>query len=91
MTISSVLKELLVCFQVRVNDPRSAEIFTTKMIGRDNALARHGIHGLYHFYSVPVAGNRLVRGRNTIFLTQARNLGPFRALMYDYIRLEGPA
>ncbi|KAH6760094.1 Rhamnogalacturonate lyase family protein [Perilla frutescens var. frutescens] len=78
--------------QVRINNPRSSGAeFSTGLIGKDNALARHGIHGLYHFYSIDVAGSGLVEGRNTIFLTQTRNLGPFRELMYDYIRLEGPA
>ncbi|KZV49773.1 putative rhamnogalacturonate lyase B-like [Dorcoceras hygrometricum] len=54
-------------------------------------VTRHGIHGLYHFYSIGIAGSRLVDGMNTIFLTQDVNLGPFREVMYDYIRLEGPA
>ncbi|KAL3838682.1 hypothetical protein ACJIZ3_023273 [Penstemon smallii] len=77
--------------QVRFNDPKSGPHFTTKMIGRDNALARHGIHGLYHLYSIGVQGSKLVNGNNTIFLTQARWQGPFKATMYDYIRFEEAA
>ncbi|KAG8383630.1 hypothetical protein BUALT_Bualt04G0034000 [Buddleja alternifolia] len=77
--------------QVRLNNPNSGPHFTTGLIGKDNALARHGIHGLYHFYSIGIAGSQLVDGRNTIYLTQARNQGPFREVMYDYIRLEGHA
>ncbi|KAL1569708.1 rhamnogalacturonan endolyase [Salvia divinorum] len=77
--------------QVHINNPNSRPQFSTGMIGRDNALARHGIHGLYHLYSIAIAGTLLVDGNNTVFLSQTRNLGPFRELMYDYIRLEGPA
>lgn len=74
-----------------MNNPNSKAQFSTGMIGRDNALARHGIHGLYHLYNIGIAGTLLVDGNNTIFLSQTRNIGPFRELMYDYIRLEGPA
>ncbi|KAK6125887.1 hypothetical protein DH2020_040375 [Rehmannia glutinosa] len=77
--------------QVRFNDPKSAPHFTTGLIGKDNAIARHGVHGLYHLYSIGISGSRLVDGNNTIFLTQTRSQGPFRGVMYDYIRLEGPA
>uniref|UniRef100_A0A5B6ZQ63 rhamnogalacturonan endolyase n=1 Tax=Davidia involucrata TaxID=16924 RepID=A0A5B6ZQ63_DAVIN len=77
--------------QVRINNRHAPRPhFTTGLIGRDNAIARHGIHGLYWFYSVDVSGFRLVNGRNTIFLTQSRGSSPFTGLMYDYIRLEGP-
>ncbi|XP_073284587.1 uncharacterized protein [Primulina huaijiensis] len=77
--------------QVRFNDPELPPDFTTNLIGQDNAVARHGIHGLYHLYSIDIAGSRLVDGKNTIFLTQAMNMGPFKEVMYDYIRFEGPA
>jgi rhamnogalacturonan endolyase len=62
------------------------------LIGKDNSIARHGIHGLYWLYNVNIPGNLLVEGdnNNTIFLTQSRGNGPFQAIMYDYIRLEGP-
>lgn len=77
--------------QVRFNKPDSIRpYFTTELIGHDNAVARHGIHGLYRLYSINVAGYRLQRGDNTIFLTQARAQSSFNAAMYDYIRLEGP-
>ncbi|XP_042019051.1 rhamnogalacturonate lyase-like [Salvia splendens] len=80
--------------QVRFNDQISPPHFETGFIGRDNALARHGIRGLYRFYNIPVQGLKLVVGENKLFLTQAnRNgskLGPFNSIMYDYIRLEGP-
>ncbi|GFP79257.1 rhamnogalacturonate lyase [Phtheirospermum japonicum] len=77
--------------EVRFNDPESLPYFTTGLIGKDNALARHGIRGLYHFYTIGVAGSQLVDGRNTVFLKQASDGGPFKEVMYDYIRLEGPA
>ncbi|KAK3017900.1 hypothetical protein RJ639_005206 [Escallonia herrerae] len=64
--------------------------FTTGLIGKDNAIARHGIHGLYWLFSVEVKGSKLVKGTNTIFLKQSRDGDTFRGIMYDYIRLEGP-
>lgn len=77
--------------QIRINDPNTNRpLFTTRLIGRDNAIARHGIHGLYWMYNVDVPGNRLLQGDNTMYLTQPRCVSPFQGLMYDYIRLEGP-
>lgn len=77
--------------QVRVNDPNKPRpVFTTGLIGRDNAIARHGIHGLYWFYNVDVPSSLLVEGDNTIYLSQPRNQSPFQGIMYDYIRFEGP-
>ncbi|KAG2698666.1 hypothetical protein I3843_07G160000 [Carya illinoinensis] len=84
---SATLAEL----QVRVNDPNARRpLFTSGLIGRDNSIARHGIHGLYLLYNVNVPGAQLVEGNNTIFFTQPRNTSPFQGIMYDYIRLEGP-
>ena len=84
---SSTLSEL----QVRVNDPTvNPPHFTSGLIGRDNTIARHGIHGLYWLYSVNVLGDLLVEGDNTIFLTQPRSTSPFQGILYDYIRLEAP-
>ncbi|GMY17460.1 probable rhamnogalacturonate lyase B [Fagus crenata] len=84
---SATLAEL----QVRVNNPTAKRpLFTSGLIGRDNSIARHGIHGLYWLYNVNVPGAQLVEGENTIFFTQPRNTSPFQGLMYDYIRLEGP-
>ncbi|GAV85154.1 Rhamnogal_lyase domain-containing protein, partial [Cephalotus follicularis] len=77
--------------QVRFNDEKIFPAhFSTRLIGKDNAIARHGIHGLYRFYSINVLGNQLHSGNNTIYLTQSRSQGPFQGVMYDYIRLEGP-
>ncbi|XP_027333931.1 probable rhamnogalacturonate lyase B isoform X2 [Abrus precatorius] len=80
--------------QVRVNDQnQDPPLFTTGVIGKDNAIARHGIHGLYWLFSIDVPYLQLVKGLNTIFLTQAMATGPlvlFQGIMYDYIRLEGP-
>ncbi|XP_021731282.1 uncharacterized protein LOC110698188 [Chenopodium quinoa] len=79
--------------QVRVNNPdvKSRPVFTTLLIGRDNAIARHGIHGIYRLYSIGIKSDSLKTGDNTIFLTQSRNKEMFRGVMYDYIRLEGPS
>ncbi|KAL2521810.1 Rhamnogalacturonate lyase family protein [Forsythia ovata] len=77
--------------QVRINNPSTTRPhFTTRLIGRDNAIARHGIHGLYSLYSVDVPGFQLVHGKNTIYLKQSRGENPFCGVMYDYIRFEGP-
>ncbi|KAF6166742.1 hypothetical protein GIB67_005618 [Kingdonia uniflora] len=84
---SAALAEL----QIRVNDAKAnPPHFTTGLIGRDNSIARHGIHGLYWLYNIDVLGTRLVDGDNTIFLTQPRSTSPFQGIMYDYIRLEEP-
>ncbi|XVF36559.1 hypothetical protein REPUB_Repub19eG0068000 [Reevesia pubescens] len=77
--------------QVRINDPKAyPPLFTTGLIGQDNTIARHGIHGLYRLYNIDVPGVQLVEGENIIFLTQAVNTDPFHGIMYDYIRLECP-
>ncbi|PIA30413.1 hypothetical protein AQUCO_05600097v1 [Aquilegia coerulea] len=65
--------------------------FTTGLIGRDNAVARHGIHGMYWLFNIDVNSDWLVDGENVMFLTQARGSDPFRSVMYDYIRFEGPS
>lgn len=63
---------------------------TTRTIGRDNAIARHGIHGLYRLFSFEVASDGFVKGMNTLYLKQIKATGPFQGLMYDYLRLETP-
>lgn len=78
--------------QVRVNDPEaSPPHFTTGVVGGDNSIARHGIHGLYWLFNVDVERAWLVEGENTVFLTQTRASSPFQGLMYDYLRLEAPS
>ncbi|CAL5365112.1 unnamed protein product [Camellia sinensis] len=77
--------------EVRINDPDAMPPhFTTGFIGKDNAIARHGIQGLYWLYSVEISGSQLVSETNTIYLTQSRGSSPFKGIMYDYIRFEGP-
>ncbi|KAL9241360.1 hypothetical protein vseg_015481 [Gypsophila vaccaria] len=77
--------------QVRFNDPElSTPHFTTMLIGTDNAIARHGIHGLYRLFNIDVPAAWLAVGNNTMYLKQSRHTGPFEGVMYDYIRLEGP-
>ncbi|XP_010530574.2 PREDICTED: uncharacterized protein LOC104807150 isoform X3 [Tarenaya hassleriana] len=79
--------------QVRLNDMnQDPPMYTTGVIGHDNAIARHGIHGIYRLYSVDVPSDLLIEGdTNTLFLTQPINIGPFNGLMYDYLRFEGPS
>ncbi|XP_016467717.2 uncharacterized protein LOC107790313 isoform X2 [Nicotiana tabacum] len=77
--------------QVRLNDSSTnTPLFSSGVIGKDNAIARHGIHGLHWLFNVNLQGNILVEGENTIYLTQANATSPFQGIMYDYIRLEGP-
>ncbi|CAN8280034.1 unnamed protein product [Cochlearia groenlandica] len=76
---------------VGINEASSQPIFTTGLIGKDNAIARHGIHGLYRLYNINVNINLLRVGNNTIFITQNRNsTGLFTGVMYDYLRFESP-
>lgn len=77
--------------QVRVNS-RSAgrPLFSSGSLGRENAIARHGIHGVYKLFNVDVPGKVLRKGNNTIYLTQPRKLDRFTGIMYDYLRFEGP-
>ncbi|RZC68328.1 hypothetical protein C5167_031589 [Papaver somniferum] len=77
--------------QIRFNN-LGTEIphFTTGGLYKDNAIARHGIHGLYLLFNVDVKSDWLKDGENTIFLSQVRGTGPFLGIMYDYIRLEAP-
>lgn len=78
--------------QVRLNDEfANPALFSTGRIGKDNAIARHGIHGLYRLYSIEIPSSQLNDGSNIIFLRQSRGQSPFQGVMYDYIRLEGPS
>ncbi|KAK1436363.1 hypothetical protein QVD17_02142 [Tagetes erecta] len=86
---SAQLSEL----QVRANDPYSdAPLFSTGTIGGDNAIARHGIHGLYWLFNIDIPGKILKSdGENAIYLTKINEGIIFPGgVMYDYIRLEGP-
>lgn len=65
--------------------------FDSSPIGMSNAIARHGIHGLYSLFTFEILGNNLQIGENIIYLTQAKGGTPFNGVMYDYIRLEGPS
>ncbi|KAG4992166.1 hypothetical protein JHK87_025623 [Glycine soja] len=77
--------------EVRFND-LNAKLphFSTGLKGDDNAIARHGIHGLYRLHTIAVGSNHLVNGKNTIYLTQSKGISPFMGVMYDYVRLESP-
>ncbi|XP_022950941.1 uncharacterized protein LOC111453886 [Cucurbita moschata] len=78
--------------EIRFNNPlaRGAHFSTGYWAsGRDNAIARHGIHGLYWLFNFKVPSGYLVEDENIIYLTQRRHMGPFQGVMYDYIRFEG--
>lgn len=72
-------------------------MFTTPVMGDDNAIARHGIHGLQWSLEFAIGGHLLVQGDNAIDIkvVQAGAGGPAAArisgVMYDYIRLERPS
>ena len=78
--------------KVRINNPSRERrpLFTTGTIGKDNAIARHGIHGLYWLFSIDVPSDQLLEGSNSIYLTQSKDDTQFFGVMYDYLRLEGP-
>ncbi|XP_021903474.1 probable rhamnogalacturonate lyase B [Carica papaya] len=77
--------------EVRVRDKNSnPPLFSTDIVGHDNTIARHGIHGLYRLYNVDIPCEMFIEGDNTIFLTQTMCSDLFQGVMYDYIRLEGP-
>nr|XP_043636559.1 probable rhamnogalacturonate lyase B [Erigeron canadensis] len=77
--------------QVRVNDLNTSSLFSTGIIGGDNAIARHGIHGIYWLFNIEIPGICLYsNGENSIYLTQVHNESRFQGVMYDYIRLEAP-
>ncbi|KAI3806674.1 hypothetical protein L1987_22587 [Smallanthus sonchifolius] len=74
--------------QVRVNDPnKDLPLFSTGIIGGDNAVARHGIHGLSWLCNIDIPGAVLIsNGENAIYLTQANGGTPFRGVMLYYTR-----
>ncbi|KAK3021722.1 hypothetical protein RJ639_046068, partial [Escallonia herrerae] len=65
-------------------------VFQVMNLGSDNAVCRHGIHGLYRLLNVDIAPSNLVKGDNSIFLTQARGGDALCGILYDYLRLEAP-
>ncbi|XP_019177215.1 PREDICTED: probable rhamnogalacturonate lyase B isoform X2 [Ipomoea nil] len=72
-------------------DPKKDKAkFTSKLGGKDNAIARHGIHGLYSEVSFEIPGSLIVKGENKLYLRQSKAGYPFYGIMYDYIRLEAP-
>lgn len=77
--------------QVRFNDSTlRIPHFDTMQFGKDNAIARHGIHGLYSLFDINVSPKWLQVGRNILFLTQRKTPNLFSGVMYDYLRLEEP-
>ncbi|KAH7315898.1 hypothetical protein KP509_21G070000 [Ceratopteris richardii] len=77
--------------QIRFNDPDLYRPhFDTMQTGKDNAIARHGIHGLFHLFNIDVPSQLLRKGGNVLYLTQRKATSIFTGVMYDYIRLEAP-
>nr|DAD23394.1 TPA_asm: hypothetical protein HUJ06_024857 [Nelumbo nucifera] len=66
-------------------------VFQVLDLGMDNAVCRHGIHGLYRLFSIDISSLLLSEGDNTVFLTQARGGDALCGIFYDYIRIEAPA
>ncbi|WVZ54615.1 hypothetical protein U9M48_005385 [Paspalum notatum var. saurae] len=75
--------------QVHVNG--GGGVFTTEEFGGGNAIARHGIHGVQRSFEFSIRGSLLREGENSVGITQTRASGEFLGVMYDYVRLEGPA
>ncbi|KAK4428607.1 putative rhamnogalacturonate lyase A [Sesamum alatum] len=77
--------------EVRINRQKAnPPEFSSGLIGSDNTIARHGIHGLYWLFNLEIPSSQLIQGDNTIYLTQARSASALHGIMYDYIRFEGP-
>ncbi|OAE29084.1 hypothetical protein AXG93_1626s1110 [Marchantia polymorpha subsp. ruderalis] len=77
--------------QVRVNDSAMKPVYETPAFGKDdNAIARHGIHGLYALYNIDIPAADLRKGDNIIYLTQRKASGSSNAVMYDNLRLPSP-
>lgn len=78
--------------QAHVNDMDIEHlVFQVLNLGTDNTVCRHGIHGLYRLFSCDISSSFLVKGDNSIFLTQARGGDALCGVLYDYVRLEAPA
>lgn len=67
-------------------------LFSTGIIGGDNAISRHGIHGLQWLFNIDIKEKFLYSNEeNAIYLTKINEGIIFPGgVMYDYIRLEGP-
>ncbi|KAL0324955.1 UNVERIFIED_CONTAM: hypothetical protein Sradi_5064800 [Sesamum radiatum] len=77
--------------EVRINrEEANPPEFSSGLIGSDNTIARHGLHGLYWLFNLEIQSSKLIQGQNTIYLTQARSASAVHGIMYDYIRFEGP-
>ncbi|CAL4993136.1 unnamed protein product [Urochloa decumbens] len=82
--------------QVQVNGGArgGGGVFTTPDMGDDNAIARHGIHGLQWGLEFAIPGHQLLQGDNSIDMNLAQTgsaAAKITGVMYDYIRLEGPS
>ncbi|CAL9147719.1 unnamed protein product [Musa hybrid cultivar] len=77
---SAVLSEIQVCLNPRF---LLLLLLVLGLIGRDNSIARHGIHGLYWLFSIDVDSSWLLKGDNIIFLTQTRSEMPFQGVVLD--------
>ncbi|CAH9088011.1 unnamed protein product [Cuscuta epithymum] len=75
---------------VWINKQHGRPNFIINGLWKDNAIARHGIHGQYSEHTYNFSGGELVKGENTLYIEQSRGGSPFVGVMYDYIRLEGP-
>ena len=60
-----------------------------RLMGDNNAIARHGIRGTQWSLDMNFKGDLLNQGDNTIYINQT-SAQLFAGVMYDYIRLEGP-
>ncbi|CAL1397592.1 unnamed protein product [Linum trigynum] len=66
-------------------------VFEVLNLGTDNAVCRHGVHGLYRLFSIEVHSSLLIKGDNSMFLRQTKAGSALCGIMYDYVRLESPA
>ncbi|XP_031262360.1 probable rhamnogalacturonate lyase B [Pistacia vera] len=89
LAIASATRSDLKVYVNYIDDGHLA--FEEMNLGMDNTVCRHGIHGLYQLFSFDVSSVLLIKGDNSMFLTQARGGDALCGVLYDYIRLEAPA
>lgn len=78
--------------QVHINSlDQEHLVFQVMNLGTDNTVCRHGIYGLYRLFNFDISSSLLLKGDNSMYLTQARGGDALCGILYDYIRLEAPA
>ncbi|XP_030491647.2 uncharacterized protein LOC115707745 [Cannabis sativa] len=89
LAIASATRSNLKVYVNKIDEAH--EVFQVLQLGADNTVCRHGIHGLYRLFSIDILSTLLMRGDNSLYLAQAKGGDSLCGMLYDYLRLEGPA